>query len=81
MKDIHLAFDFSWTNVETQWRQPDSIMGLEYPSPGLFEEIARLAERGGLDMIYFRDGTGIPDTWENGIEDAARYGSPGHGST
>ena len=74
MKQIHLAFDFSWTNVETQWRRPDSIIGLDYPSPGLFEEIARLAERGCLDMIFFGDGTGIPDTWENGIEDAVRYG-------
>ncbi|TCT05508.1 NtaA/DmoA family FMN-dependent monooxygenase [Aquabacter spiritensis] len=74
MKKIHLAFDMSWTNVETQWRQPGSWVGPDYPSVGLFEDMARLAERGGLDMIFFGDGTGIPDTWEGGIEDAVRYG-------
>lgn len=74
MKKIHLAFDMSWTNVETQWRQPGSWVGADYPSVGLFEDMARLAERGGLDMIFFGDGTGIPDTWEGGIEDAVRYG-------
>ncbi|MEP9380484.1 NtaA/DmoA family FMN-dependent monooxygenase [Aquabacter sp. CN5-332] len=74
MKKIHLAFDMSWTQVETQWRQPGSWVGPDYPSIGLFEDMARLAERGGLDMIFFGDGTGIPDTWEGGIEDAVRYG-------
>lgn len=74
MKKIHLAFDLSWTNVETQWRRPDSLFGADYPSVGVFEEMARLAERGGIDMIFFGDGTGIPNTWEGGIEDAVRYG-------
>ncbi len=73
-KKIHLALDLSWTHVETQWRQPGSWVGPDYPSPGLFEDMARLAERGGLDMIFFGDGTGIPDTWEGGIEDAVLYG-------
>lgn len=74
MKKIHLAFDMSWTNVETQWRQPGSWVGPDYPSAGLFEDMARLAERGGVDMIFFGDGTGIPDTFGGGIEDAVRYG-------
>ncbi len=74
MKKIHLAFDLSWTNVETQWRRPDAWVGPDYPAVGLFEDMARLAERGGLDMIFFGDGTGIPDTWGEGIEDAVRYG-------
>ena len=73
-KQIHLAFDFSWTQVETQWRQPGSWVGPHHPDLGMFEEIARLAERGGLDMIFFGDGTGIPDTWQGGIEDAVRFG-------
>ncbi len=74
MPNIHLAFDFSWTQVETQWRQPGSWVGPHHPDIGMFEDLARLAERGGLDMIFFGDGTGIPDTWQGGIEDAVRYG-------
>lgn len=74
MPNIHLAFDFSWTQVETQWRQPGSWVGPHHPDIGMFEDLARLAERGGLDMIFFGDGTGVPDTWQGGIEDAVRYG-------
>ena len=73
-KQIHLALDLSWTQVETQWRIPGSWVGPHYPDVGLFEDVARLAERGGLDMIFFGDGTGIPDTWQDGIEDAVTYG-------
>ena len=71
---IHLALDLSWTLVETQWRMPGSRVGRHYPDVGLFEDVARLAERGKFDMIFFGDGTGIPDTWQGGIEDAVRYG-------
>ncbi len=73
-KQIHLALDLSWTQVETQWRIPGSWVDRHYPDVGLFEEVARTAERGGFDMIFFGDGTGIPDTWEGGIEDAVRFG-------
>ncbi|MDB5415597.1 MAG: flavin-dependent alkanal monooxygenase [Rubritepida sp.] len=73
-KRMHLALDVSWTQVETLWRDPGSWVGPNYPDPGLFEEIARSAERGLFDMIFFGDGTGIPNTWKDDIEDAARWG-------
>jgi FMN-dependent oxidoreductase (nitrilotriacetate monooxygenase family) len=73
-KRIHLAFDFSWTQVETQWQIPGSWVDRHHPNIGMFEEIARTAERGGFDMIFFGDSTGIPSTWEDSIEDAVRYG-------
>ena len=74
-KKIHLAFDLSWTNVETQWRLPGCWVD-QYPAPniGMFEEVARVAERGGFDMIFFGDSTGIPNTWKGSIEDAVEYG-------
>jgi FMN-dependent oxidoreductase (nitrilotriacetate monooxygenase family) len=73
-KKIHLAFDLSWTNVETQWRLPGSWVDRHHPNIGMFEEVARVAERGGLDMIFFGDSTGIPNTWKDSIEDAVSYG-------
>lgn len=73
-KHMHLAFDASWTEVEVAWRDPASWVDRHYPSVGHFQEIARVAERGGLDMIFFGDGTGIPTTWTDGIEDAVRWG-------
>jgi FMN-dependent oxidoreductase (nitrilotriacetate monooxygenase family) len=71
---IHLALDFSWTQVETDWRQPTSWVNRHYPDVGLFEDLARIAERGMFDLIFFGDGTGIPDTWEGSIEAAVRRG-------
>jgi FMN-dependent oxidoreductase (nitrilotriacetate monooxygenase family) len=73
-KRIHLAFDLSWTQVETQWRIPGSWVGKHHPNIGMFEEVARTAERGGIDMIFFGDSTGIPSTWKGSIDDAVSYG-------
>ena len=73
-KRMHLAFDLSWTQLETQWRAPGSWVGKHYPSVGMFEEVARLAERGLFDMIFFGDGAGIPDTWQGSIADAVQHG-------
>src|SRR5208337_4714686 len=62
------------TMVETHWRLPGSWVDRLHPNIGMFEEVARTAERGGFDMIFFGDSTGIPDTWEGSIEDAVRHG-------
>ncbi len=71
---MHLAIDVSWTQVETTWREPGARVGRHYPDVGLFEDIARVAERGLIDLIFFGDSTGIPNTWKGSIEDAVRYG-------
>src|ERR1700730_16548472 len=73
-KQMHLALDASWTQVETAWRMPGSWVGRHYPDIGLFEDIARIAERGLFDMIFFGDGSGVPNTWEGGIDAALRRG-------
>ena len=71
---MHLALDFSWTQVETDWRQPTSWVNAFYPDIGLFEDLARIAEKGLFDLIFFGDSTGIPSTWEGSIEAAVRRG-------
>src|SRR3979411_1542274 len=71
---MHLAIDVSWTQVETTWREPGARVNRHYPDVGLFEDIARVAERGLIDLIFFGDSTGIPNTWKNSIDDAVRYG-------
>jgi FMN-dependent oxidoreductase (nitrilotriacetate monooxygenase family) len=73
-KQMHLALDVSWTQVETAWRLPGSWVGSHYPDIGLFEDIARIAERGLFDMIFFGDGSGVPNVWEGGIDAAVRRG-------
>jgi FMN-dependent oxidoreductase (nitrilotriacetate monooxygenase family) len=71
---IHLALDFSWTQVETDWRQPTSWVNRFYPDIGLFEDVTRICERGMFDLIFFGDSTGVPNTWEGKIDAAVRRG-------
>lgn len=71
---MHLALDISWTQLETQWRLPGSPFGADYPRVGMFQNIAHTAERGLFDLIFFGDGTGIPDTWTGDTDAAVRWG-------
>jgi FMN-dependent oxidoreductase (nitrilotriacetate monooxygenase family) len=71
---MHLAFDLSYTHLDGRWRMPGSWVGRTYPDIGLYEEVARIAERGCIDMLFFGDGTGIPATWENSQDEAVRWG-------
>ena len=71
---MHLAFDLSYTHLDGRWRVPGSWTGRVYPDVGIYEEVARIAERGCIDMIFFGDGTGIPNTWRGSEEQAVRWG-------
>jgi FMN-dependent oxidoreductase (nitrilotriacetate monooxygenase family) len=71
---MHLAFDLSWTHLQGRWRLPGSWTGVEYPDIAIFQEIASIAERGCIDMMFFGDGTGIPSTWRGSPEEAVRWG-------
>lgn len=71
---MHLAFDLSWTHLDGRWRMPGSWSGATYPDVGMYEEMARIAERGCLDMLFFGDGTGIPSTWRSSRDAAVRWG-------
>jgi len=73
-KRMHLAFDLSFTHLDGRWRIPGSWTGCRYPDVGIYEEVARIAERGCIDMIFFGDGTGIPHTWRGSEEEAIRWG-------
>jgi FMN-dependent oxidoreductase (nitrilotriacetate monooxygenase family) len=71
---MHLAFDLSWTHLEGRWRMPGSWTGRVYPDLGMLKEIASIAERGRVDMLFFGDGTGIPSTWRGSQDEAVRWG-------
>src|ERR1700761_417608 len=73
-EQMHLAFDLSWTHLQGRWRLPGSWTGVGYPDITIFQEIASIAERGCIDMMFFGDGTGIPSTWRGSPEEAVRWG-------
>ena len=73
-KQMHLSVDLSFTHADGKWRVPGSWVGADYPDLGLYKEIAMIVERGCFDMIFWGDGTGIPDTWQGSLEEGVRWG-------
>jgi FMN-dependent oxidoreductase (nitrilotriacetate monooxygenase family) len=71
---MHLGFDFSYSHMGGRWRMPGAWTGRPFPDVETFEEMARIAERGCLDMLFSGDGTGIPDTWRGSMDAAVEWG-------
>jgi FMN-dependent oxidoreductase (nitrilotriacetate monooxygenase family) len=73
-KRMHLAFDYSYIHMDGRWRMPGAWPGMTYPDVAMFEEMARIAERGKFDMLFSGDGTGVPSTWQGSRDAAVRWG-------
>jgi long-chain alkane monooxygenase len=71
---MHLAFDLSWTHVDGRWRTPGSWTGRLFPDLDIFREVASIAERGGIDLIFFGDNPGVHNTWRGSTDEAVRWG-------
>jgi FMN-dependent oxidoreductase (nitrilotriacetate monooxygenase family) len=71
---MHLGFDYSYSHLGGRWRMPGAWPGRTFPDVEMFEDMARIAERGCLDMLFSGDGTGVPDTWGGSIDGAIEWG-------
>ncbi len=71
---MHLGFDFSYSHMGGRWRMPGAWPGPAFPDVGVFEDLARTAERGLLDIVFSGDGTGVPDTWRGSRDAAVEWG-------
>ena len=71
---MHLGFDFSYCHMGGRWRMPGAWPGRTFPDVTMYEDVARLAERGCLDMIFSGDGTGVPDSWRGSRDAAVEWG-------
>ena len=71
---IHLAYNLSYTHMNGRWRLPGAWDTRTFPDVTLYEDVARLAERGLLDLLFSGDGTGVPDTWAGSRDAAVRWG-------
>ncbi len=71
---MHLGLDVSYIHMGGRWRDPAALAGRRFPDVELYEDIARLAERGLLDMIFSGDGTGVPDTYAGSRDAAVEWG-------
>lgn len=71
---MHLAIDLSFSHTEGRWALPGSWVGRDFPDVRMYMELAQTAERGGIDLLFFGDGTGIPSTWRGSIAPAVEWG-------
>ena len=63
-KLIHLAGDLSHYHTDYLWKMPGSWEGYSYYSgPEFYEDIARMAARGIMDMLFFGDSGGTPEDY------------------
>ncbi len=57
-----------------QWRRPEAQDQRNFSRLEPWVRLARIAERGKLDTIFFADTVGVYDTWRGGWETVAREG-------
>ena len=74
MTGMHIAYDLSFTHTEGAWARQGSWVGRDFPDVRMYMELARTAERAGVGMLFFGDGSGIPSTWRGSIEPAVEWG-------
>jgi len=73
---IHLAADLSFLHTDYMWRMPGSWVGYPYYGTAEFyEDIARTAQRGVMDMLFFGDSGGTPDDFGGNHHAVVRYGA------
>jgi len=73
-KQMSLALDLSFFHMEGRWRLPGSWTGRTFPDLAMYKELALIAERGCMDMIFFGDGTGIPSAYGGSRDPAVSWG-------
>ena len=71
---MHLGFDFSYSHMGGRWRLPGAWPRRPFPDVEMYEDVARICERGLFDMIFSGDGTGVPDTWRGSRDAAIEWG-------
>src|SRR5437762_9232341 len=75
-ESIHLAADLSFLHTDYLWRMPGSWIGYPYYGTSEFyEDIARVAERGVMDMLFFGDTGGTSEDYGGSHEAVVRYGA------
>ncbi len=81
---IHLAADLSFLHTDYLWRMPGSWIGYPYYGTSEFyEDIAQIAARGVMDMLFFGDTGGTSEDYGGTHEAVVRYGAkwPRHDMT
>lgn len=75
-KKMHLAQFMlhgpTWHSLAA-WRHPRNDIGFHWARPALYQEIARLAELGKFDMVFFGDLLAAFDNYQRSLEAVVHY--------
>ena len=72
---IHLAADLSFFHTDYLWKMPGSWSGYPYYArPDFYEDIARTASRGVMDLLFFGDSAGVSEDYGGNHHAVVRYG-------
>jgi alkanesulfonate monooxygenase SsuD/methylene tetrahydromethanopterin reductase-like flavin-dependent oxidoreductase (luciferase family) len=74
---IHLAADISFLHTDYLWRMPGSWVGYPYYNSEFYEDMARIAERGIMDMLFFGDTGGTPEDFGGSHEAVVKLAAVG----
>ena len=73
-RSIHLAADLSFYHTDFVWRSPGGWQGHDYYGPSFYEDIARLAERGVFDLLFFGEAAETPENFGGNHDAAVKWG-------
>ncbi|MEJ0068987.1 MAG: NtaA/DmoA family FMN-dependent monooxygenase [Pseudomonadota bacterium] len=73
-EQIHLAADISFVHTDHLWRTAGSWVGYPYYGPEYYEDVARIASRGVMDLLFFGDAAETPEIYGGDHEAAVRLG-------
>jgi len=72
---LHLAADLSHIHTDYLWRAPGCWAGYPYyGQPDLYEDCARIASRGIMDLLFFGDSANTSENFGGNHHAAVRYG-------
>lgn len=73
---MHLAADISFIHTDYLWRMPGSWAGYPYYSTSEFyEDIARIADRGKFDLLFFGDNASTSEDYGGNFDAVVRLGA------
>ncbi|MET0239141.1 MAG: NtaA/DmoA family FMN-dependent monooxygenase [Sphingobium sp.] len=73
-RNLHLAADLSFAHATFAWRNTGGWEGYPYYGPELYEDMARIASRGVMDLLFFGEAAETPHGYGGTHHAAVKYG-------
>jgi FMN-dependent oxidoreductase (nitrilotriacetate monooxygenase family) len=73
-ENVHLAVDLSFYHTDFVWQRAGWRGYDRYLDPGFYEDIARLAQRGVIDLLFFGEAGETPENYGGNHHAAVEWG-------